>query len=168
MALISTVGAADANSYVTVAEAEAYFGDRIHAEGWVGLSVNDKPKALVTASLQLDWYARWKGSKATTTQSMGFPRIGLLLPDGTEYDSTVVPPEVKKAVFELALSSVDTDRTSDSDMAGLSEIKAGSVQLKADDGLYNTKPKVIPNKIWKIINDFTIRASSGLVRLIRA
>jgi len=168
MAIVATVGGADTNSYPTVEEATAYFADRLHAEGWFSLAEEDQPKALITASQQLDWYARWKGSKASTTQAMGFPRVGLVLPDGTEYDSTIVPPEVKKAVFELALSSIETDRTADSDMAGLAEIKAGSVMLKADDGLYNTKPKTIPTKIWKIINDFTLRASSGLVRLVRA
>jgi len=168
MALDATVGGVAANSYVTLEEASAYFVDRLHAEGWSNLAVEDQPKALITASMQLDWYARWKGSKVSVSQSMGFPRVGLLLPDGTEYDSTLVPPEVKKAVYELVLASVDVDRTADSDMAGLAEIKAGSVQLKADDGLYNTKPKTIPTKVWKIINDFTLRASSGLVRLVRA
>ncbi len=166
MALNATVGAADANSYVTLAEATAYFSDRVHSEGWDSL-VNQE-SALVTASRQLDWYARWKGSKVSNTQAMGWPRVGVTLADGSAYTSVSIPAEVKVAVFELALSSIDTDRTADSDMAGLSEVKAGSVMLKADDGLYNTKPKTIPIKIWKIINDFTIRASSGLVRLVRA
>ena len=168
MAIVTTVGGMDSNCYPTLEEAQAYFADRLHASGWFDLDEEDQPKALITASLQLDWYARWKGSKTDPAQSMGFPRSGLLLPDGTEYDSTIVPPEVKTAVFELLLSSIETDRTADSDMAGLSQIKAGSVQLIADDGLYNTKPKTIPIKVWKIINDFTLRASSGLVRLVRA
>lgn len=168
MALNAIVGAVDSNCYPTLEEALAYFADRFHAEAWTGLTPENQAIALVTASRQLDWYSRWKGYKATATQSMAWPRAGVILPDGTEYSSTIVPPEVKVAVFELTLSSIETDRTSDLDMAGLSEIKAGSVQLKADDGLYNTKPKTIPTKIWKIINDFTLRSSSGLVHLIRA
>jgi len=168
MALVATIGAADANSYVTVEEAEAYFADRLHADGWIALEAEDKSKILVTASRQLDWYAKWKGYVATDIQSMSWPRVSVVKPDESTVPSDIIPNAVKAAVYELALSSIDTDRTSDSDMAGLAEIKAGSVMLKADDGLYNTKPKAVPLKIWKILSDYTLRSGNNLVRLVRA
>ena len=166
MALITTIGADTANSYVTVAEAVAYFADRAHAEAWETLE--NQASALVTASRQLDWYAKWKGVKTYVSQSMGWPRAEVQLPDGSYESSLIIPQAVKVAVFELALSSIDTDRTADSDMAGLAEIRAGSIDLKADDGLYNTKPKAIPVKIWNILTGYTLRSGNNTIWLLRA
>jgi hypothetical protein len=166
MALNATIGAEDANSYVTAEEATEYFADRIHIDAWTAFV--DKESALVTASRLLDWYVKWVGDKVSDVQAMGWPRTGVVLPDGIQVPSDIIPVPIKVAVFELALSSVETDRTADTDMAGLSEIKAGSITLKADDGLYNSSPKVIPHKIWKILYGYSIKSSGMVVRLIRA
>jgi hypothetical protein len=166
MGLIATIGAVSANSYVTVAEADAYFEDRVFASEWEDME--NQEAVLVTASRQLDWYAKWKGVKASTTQAMGWPRADVIMPDGSYEDPMIIPQAVKTAVFELALSSFEGDRTADSAMAGLAEVKVGSLDLKADDGLYNTKPKTIPIKIWNILTGYTLRSGNSQVWLLRA
>ncbi len=40
MAIEATVGSPDANSYVTLAEAEAYFPERLHSDAWAGASAS--------------------------------------------------------------------------------------------------------------------------------
>jgi len=166
MALNATVGASDANSYVTLAEANAYFADRVHSSAW-GL-FPEKENVLMSSSQMLDWYMNWKGKKATTTQSMQFPRTGVVRPDGTEVDSTIIPTEVKVATYELALSSLSSDRTVDSDLAGIEQIKAGSLMVKADSGdMDSTAKKVIPDKVKNILSDLITSGRAGVVRLIR-
>jgi len=49
MPLDATPGSESANSYVTLAEAAAYFGERLHASAWSSATDADKDKALLTA-----------------------------------------------------------------------------------------------------------------------
>jgi len=168
MALDATVGGATANSYVTVAEASAYFANRLHGDAWSASTNQYEAEALITASQQLDWYITWKGTKASVTQALDWPRTGVLDDLGVdEYASTVLPAKLKVAVFELALSSLATDRTNDPSLAGISEIRAGSLQIKADDGVYTSTPSAIPDKVRKILKGLSVRSGNS-VRLIRA
>ncbi len=166
MALDATVGGASTNSYVTVSEANSYFADRSHADAWE--DEENQAAALVTASQAIDWYVTWKGQRATGTQSMDWPRVGVLDKVGTEYPLDVIPQDVKTATYEMALASLDADRMADSDLAGLSEVRAASLMIKTDDGLYNTKPDTIPDHIWKILDGLTTKSGIGVVRLMRA
>lgn len=166
MALDATVGGASSNSYVTLFEADEYFFDRAHASSWD--DVDDQESLLVTASLTLDWYVTWKGTRAAEEQFMQWPRSDVYDDRGELYAETVIPDKVKTAVFELALSSTTSDRTADGDLAGLSKIKAGSLEIVTDDGVYNTLPDTIPDKIWKILSGLTTRSGNRVVRLIRA
>lgn len=166
MALNNTIGDADANCYPSLVEANAYFVDRAHAEAWE--EVENQTQMLITASSQIDWYITWKGSRVTGTQSMDWPRSGVYDKVGELYSEDVIPKDVKVAVYELALSSFDGDRTSDGDLSGLSEVKAGSLMIKTDDGMYSTKPDTIPSKIWKILEGLTVKSGIGVVRLVRA
>ena len=167
MALNATVGASDANSYVTKAEADSYFGDRLHSEDWD--DADNPDSALVTASRMLDWYVKWKGWRSSTTQSMLWPRTEVLRRDGTSVDDDIIPPEVKTAAFELAYSSLSESRTSDDPMAGLDQIKAGSLMIKAGSGGYDsTALDTIPEHIYKILSDLYSGGGISVVRLSRA
>lgn len=167
MALIATVGSSDANSYVTVAEATAYFDDRVHADAWG--TFENQEGALITASQMLDWYVKWKGYRSSTTQSMLWPRTGVVRKDGTGVAVDIIPQELKVAVYELALSSLEDDRTLDSSMAGIEQVKAGSLMVKASAGGYDsTKADTIPEKVWMILSDLYSRGDVSVVRLMRA
>jgi len=166
MALDATVGTDTATSYVTVTEAYDYFSTRLHADAWFGLA--DQDKALITASSVIDWYSTWKGLPVTGTQSKDWPRTGVYNKAGELYLETVIPQDVKIAVFEYALSSLDSDRTADNDLAGLSQVAAGSLMLKVDDSVHNTLPDTLPDKIGRILRHLVTRSGVGVVRLIRA
>ncbi len=167
MALDATIGSPNANSYVTVAEANDYFSDRLHADIWKNFE--NQASALVTASQLLDWYVKWKGVKSTSIQSMQWPRKNVIRSDGTIVADDIIPSEVKIAVYELALSSLASDRTADNPMAGIEQVKAGSLFVKADSGdFHTTSVDVIPEKVRKIISDLYSSGSLSVVRLVRA
>lgn len=167
MALNATLGASDANSYVTLAEAEIYFADRMHASAWVALTEEVKSSLLISSSQMLDWYVKWKGARSTTTQFMEWPRTGAIRPSGVEIDSDALPPEVKTAVYEQALSNIEADRTEDDPLAGIGQLKAGSLMIKAGAEKPNqTNAKPVPTHVFQIVKD--LYNSGGTVWLLRA
>jgi len=170
MALNATLSASDANSYVTRAEADAYFTDRMHSSAWTALTDTAiKDGILITSSQMLDWYINWKGDKATVAQSMQWPRTGAIRPDGTEIDD-VLPPEVKTAVYELALSNIEADRMTDDPLAGIGQLRAGSLMIKAGAEKPNqTNAEPVPDQVYRILSDLYNQGSSiSVVRLLRA
>ena len=165
MALNATLGASDANSYVTLEEADAYFEDRMHSSAW---DTAENPEALlITASQMLDWYIKWKGSKSTASQFMQWPRSGAIRSDGTEIDDDVLPPEVKIAVFEQAFANIEADRTLEDPLAGIGKLKAGSLAIEAGPEKPNqTNAKPVANQVYNILKD--LYNSGVVVRLLRA
>jgi hypothetical protein len=172
MALDATLGASTQNSYVTVDEADTYFEDRPYSTKWDTYSEADKPKLLILCSSLLDWYIKWKGYKTDSDQPMEWPRSDVVLKDGTELDDDVLPVAVKKAVYELALSTLEKgkDRTLDDDLLGLEQLKVASLSLRAKPdkwGKRTTATEVIPEKVYQILTDLRSSSAFGSVRLIR-
>lgn len=167
MSLNATPASPDANSYVTEREAGAYFLNRAHAELWEVFE--ERAQILMTASQMLDWYINWKGYKASTVQAMKWPRVNVVRRDGSPVPSDTIPKEVKIAVYELALASLEGDRTVDNPMAGIEQVKAGSLMVKADRGDFDsTVADTIPERVWKILSDLYSRGNISVVRLMRA
>ncbi len=168
MALDATVGTDTANSYVTEDEAEVYMDDRAYTSAWTTFA--DKSKVLITSSSFIDWYLKFKGTKTTSVQSMQWPRIDVIRPDGSSVDSTIIPREVKVAVFELALSSLESDRTDEDPLAGITQLKVSSLSITAGPQKPNqTNRPVIPPKIQKILKDLLSSQSGAFfLRIDRA
>ncbi len=167
MALDATVGGLTANSYVTVSEADGYFNHRFHAVD-IWEDMEDKTSILITASLMLDWFAKWKGNKVNSEQARDWPRANVIRPDGSAVASTIIPDDVKVAVYELALSSITSDRVAENPLAGLSHVQAGPLTIKKGTGFDPTKKESIPEHVWKIISDIIVRSGIGVIRLERA
>lgn len=104
MPLDATVGGASANSYLTIAEADALnanrlnYGDRSQAALWAAAVTDTKDDALISATDDIDAYVR-TGAIWDADQRLRFPRA-------IDVDAAAVPfvPwKVKHAVFEQAL-----------------------------------------------------------------
>lgn len=118
MAIDATIGGADSNSYVTVAEADGYFAARLHADAWESASSEDKEKALLTACRHIE-AARPRVNRRpygypevadtvdydplapySATQALSFPRLRDRDADG----NLIIPQPVKDAQCEEALA----------------------------------------------------------------
>lgn len=170
MTLDATVGTTTANSYVTLVEAEAYFETRIHSSTWTAItSDSQKESLLISSTSMIDWYITWKGVKTSTTQSLQWPRTSVIRRDGTEVATNIIPNDVKTAVYELALSSIASDRTADSNLAGIKKVQVSTLLVQATDGGYDsTEAQTIPEKIKRILSDLMSNSGIGVVRLMRA
>lgn len=131
--MTATVGT---NSYVTEAEATAYFADKYGYTSWV--AETNKDGALVSACQQLDNTCQWYGDKVASSQVLEFPRYP---------DAYPVPQGVKDAQCEIAYNIVATGSTTTEADNPLSELKAGSVSFK-----FEVKSASNP-----IVNDLTNR-----------
>lgn len=165
----ATVGGASANSYETVAEAQAYFDTRLPVAGWD--DADSQAVLLIMATRVLDALAQpfktffpaeggtpayyrvrrqWTGTPASTTQRLAWPRTGMLDQNGNAILSTVIPQALKDALSELAGQLGNEDRTLDNSVIvqGLSSIKAGSVSLTFNKGII---PQVIPDAVFNLM-----------------
>lgn len=104
MALTTTPGAADANSYASLAEANAYHTARGNA-AWTGADAA-KEAALIRATQWLDgrYGDQWPGIRwKLRAQALDWPRVEATDRDGTEIDYDSIPSEVVSATCEAAL-----------------------------------------------------------------
>lgn len=101
-------GVANANSYVSVADADAFLHDLDDAT-WPAKSAEEKQAALIKATAYIEGTYRgtWIGKIKSTAQGLAWPRGGAYDPDGREL--TGVPKQVKDVVCRLALESFDGD-----------------------------------------------------------
>ena len=101
-AIDASPGGAAANSYVTVAEADAYFDARLFSTKWTAADANTKITALLTATARVDQEG-FVGERVTLTQRLEWPRSDVEEPDGKDVDSAIIPPRVKAATCEIAV-----------------------------------------------------------------
>lgn len=168
MALDATVGGASADSYVTVAEADAYFASSANGGVWAPLAEDVKENRLKEATRILDLYYVWNGIKASETQALGWPRKKAYYPDGTLIPEDIIPVAVKYATFDLALFLYTNNGFTMEDNM-LDMVKVGPITV---DFLDNKSPSSMPKSILTYLAAYgtsTIPVPGGInaVRLVR-
>lgn len=108
---------AGANSFASVADADAYHVARLTAAWADELTAAQKEAALIRASDWLNRKVAWAGHKATRTQRMAWPRTGVITQDG-EIAPDEIPAEVIEACCELAGFFVEQDYLAPLDRGG--------------------------------------------------
>jgi hypothetical protein len=134
MALDTTVGGANADSYASLVEADAYVANNRptgDSDPWVDLEEAQREAALRMAAQYLDAAFPWTGSAVDAVQAMCWPRSGMLSRNGFAIATTTIPNELKKAQCEYArqLSAEDPTESDSAKAANLESVKAGSVEL---------------------------------------
>lgn len=141
--VIATPGAPDANSYVTVDEANAYFGDAFGRGLWAAATTADREALVITASRYLDQYVNWYGVPTDPDQSMGWPR------SGTSYPNDQIPSKLKYATFELAYYILEGGGLAFAQQT-VDSVKVGPISV---DFSKNSTDAGIPSFIESLISD---------------
>jgi hypothetical protein len=170
--IVTTAGAASANSYCDLATAEQYHLDR-PAVGttWSAATNDQKVAALLWATKLLDALYEWTGSVVNDTQALLWPRSGMAYRNGYSVPTTVIPVELQYATAEYARQLLAADRAGDSDVEtqGITSISAGSVSLTFKDA--GVVAKQIPDAVFFLLPASWGRPrgrSSGVRELVRA
>ena len=141
MAFDSTVGGPNANSYVSVADADAYIALRLNSSEWTAADTATKQAALVTATSMLDEMFAWRGEPATTTQALHWPATDATDCAGGEINDATIPAAVKNATCEQALYLLkfDATQTPTAIMQGLKSASVGSISSEFDSAMIPAK-----------------------------
>lgn len=100
-------GATDAESYASVAAADAYHAG-LGNEAWADLELAQKEQYLrrATRFLVSQYRGRWKGYRAYTMQALDWPRSGVWIDDANEFVMhNLVPKVMVDVTAELALKA---------------------------------------------------------------
>ncbi|MGI9313568.1 MAG: DnaT-like ssDNA-binding protein [Luminiphilus sp.] len=146
----ATAGEATANSYLTLADAQAIIDGLIEDDdvtAWASATTDQKNRALYTAAQRID-RERFLGARATDTQAMQWPRTGVRKPDTyintyavgfpfritTDYfTDTEIPDQVKKA--QAVLAAYLNNNKDGLGLSGLEDYKTvvvGSISVTPD------------------------------------
>jgi hypothetical protein len=159
--IIATAGAANANAYCTVVEADAVIDDLPLAAVrlvWTAATTDDKTRSILYATKLIDRAFTFVGARATATQALEWPRYvyGAYYgwSDGSVaqfyVDSTTIPDRLKQATAEYARQLLVTERTADPSTeaaSGIKRLKADVIEIEYQSGTIVTMSKPVPDAV---------------------
>lgn len=176
MPLITTIGGVDSDSYVTVAEADAYLNSQLYEEAWASATEDNKEKALRLATRRLDMEL-YKGWKALSAQRLDWPRYGVLDPEGAAADwdfgfydviipATSIPMQMKDAECLLASSLIVSNVLADqTQLLIYKSVKLpGPLEVEFNPSEADVISGELPAEVYRLINPFLLSASSQILR----
>ena len=163
--IISTIGSASANSYITLAEAASYFSNRSGTAAWDAATDDERSKAIITACARLeeDDYLGWR---CTTTQALRWPRYNVEKIDfgyggyPSYYLSTEIPQQLKDAQCELAQEVLTSDAVQTGEANVPKSVKIGGIQVEFTEGTAGT----ISARVAKLLTGLRVGGGARMVR----
>lgn len=161
MAIDATVGGANTNSYVTLAEATAYFADREPSAAWDDADPADQEDALLSAARRLEQESfrgtpvnPLTGTSSGTTQALWFPAHSVTNRAGWTYLQTVIPEGIKRAQMETAYGILDGKvKLADSGLEQFDRAKVGSIEVEVR---HTRKAGALPEHVRRELRPFTV------------
>ena len=146
----------DTNSYVTRAEADVYFADRLDATAWNNATDSVKDQALITATQLLD-NQQFTGYMVSFDQALAFPRVGEYFDPRVGsvviFESDVVPDRIITANYEMSLHLLNNSGLMD-DTGTVKSLVVGDIELE-----YIRNPSKIPSIVDQFIQPLLTHAS---------
>jgi hypothetical protein len=180
VAFVSTLGAPDANSYLSVAEATELLGDipaSYGIEQWLDLTDQQKEQTLVAATMAIN-PLQWKGRPASPEQSLAWPR--LMTADYYYSEIDQLPLDFRMGVaYMAAFLGINGGYTAIKDSDGGSkrqknseyeevELGNGDLRVKFDkSGMMQTGALFIPPYSMDIFAKYMIRGDFSQPRVRR-
>ena len=150
----ATVAGSSSNSYVSMAFAYSYFADTLEAAEWTAFALEDRARALVSATRKVDEEFRYYGAPydTTTPQTLKFPR-------DTDYDvdgNLEVPDGIEYATCELGLHLLR--QTRDGDLIDRERLQEQGVRRVSVDGISEAYRDGVwdnfPRRVRKLLRPF--------------
>ena len=158
MAFDATAGAATANSYASVAEADAYLAVRGDTSTWTALTPGEKESKLQWSAIYIDTLT-FKGTRSTSTQALQWPRIGVWDRDGFEVDG--IPQALKNAQAEMAFQLIANDWTQGLGPVSNETLSVGSISLGRETH------RAFPAPVLALLRPFLASIPGASGRLVR-
>lgn len=123
MAFVSTLGAPDANSYLSVAKATTLLSELPASAGitnWLSLNTAQKEQSLVAATMAVN-PLQWKGQPASAQQSLAWPRRVVA-------DYYYAPDDSLPVDFEIAIAYMAAFLGSNGGYTGIATTDGGATR----------------------------------------
>jgi hypothetical protein len=120
------------NTYISLADANTYFADRLNTDVWTAATDDQKNKALLMACKVID-DQRYQGQPFLYTQSLAFPRYGLTNRQRQPLPTLATPDDVKYAQCEQALFTLEMVNNYNATSERRQLIREGVSELKIGD-----------------------------------
>lgn len=173
MALIveDGTGRPDAETYTSVAQADAYHGALGREANWLDLDTSEKEIALRNAAkfmIQI-YRARWAGTRVRQEQRLDWPRYGVIV-DSFTVSSSAVPLEVQEACAELALRSANGEALLPDQDPGNSVVKREKIGPLDTEYFENSvgAAERFPAVTGLLQPYFGATGGSGMMKVVRA
>lgn len=159
---------ASADSYVSVAFADAYFAfDIVFADTWSALSTTVKENKLKWATRTLDQKVRWNGDKTTETSSLRWPRTGLVDRDDVTIDDNSMPLQLKQLTCEMAKFMHTTDATTSQGADALKSVVVDVVELHYQDGASQPSTPPLFNQLLRNIGFYPMASGNVFGKIVK-
>ena len=113
-----------ANSYNSLEQADEYFSVR-NVTSWADMDQAAKEAALIYGAEALDASRIWNGTPVTNSQSLAWPRFGVVDSAGRLIPSNVIPVNIMHSQLELALMHNENALNVVVRESGIKKIQAG-------------------------------------------
>lgn len=128
------------DTYISLDDADTYFGARLHSSTWDSSSDSDKEAALKMACKLLENRVSWYGSPTDSGQDLSWPRKGLVDRSGNRVDDDTTPEAVKAVQCELAAYVMETDPYAVPD--GIQQIDLEGLEIDMHKTDHTIPPKI--------------------------
>lgn len=159
--LVATAGASNANTYITLADADTYHDSHSYATTWTSATDDQQKVALVWATRLLDAHYQWVGTIASDTQSLRWPRAATYDRDGRLLANDEIPEAIEFATAELARHLLASDRTAPEGVGRAEKrMKVGGLEVEYFNAT-STKAYPVPDAVYDLIRHLVINTSRG-------
>ena len=154
----STPGSSTTNSYISVEEANDYFGGRFGADKWGEYTTIQKQQLLVTATKKLDTCV-YGGVKSKAIQALAWPRRSVIDIDGYVLSDVIIPAKLKEATCEMAYWIwTEEDRLlSDTEIQQVDTYQVGPINVSV-----NKSRVIFPKKVTELLKAIGIGVLLGI------
>ena len=149
----ATAKGTTSNSYVTLAEADAYFEGRLDVSEWDAATTDNQNRALVMATNRLE-QEDYFGTPTDSDQRLKWPRSGVWDSDGRVWDQDEVPRPVKEATYELALALTVGDlELKDTGLEGFRNVAVGALNVTPAPGFEGGR---LPKQVLRLLEGLRV------------
>tara|TARA_R100001443_G_scaffold115333_3_gene132860 strand:+ start:1272 stop:1772 length:501 start_codon:yes stop_codon:yes gene_type:complete len=165
MAIVTTIGGTTTNSYITVAEYEAFWTER---NVTIGGSTSSKESELVKSADYINRAYDFIGEQQYRYQTMAWPRLtGIMLVKDWPIDPDTVPQDIKDAQAELAYL-INQGATPFATVEGGAKVreknKAGPVETDVEYTNFRETPRFVA--IEGLVSPYTVYGGAQ-IKVIR-
>jgi hypothetical protein len=127
-------GKADAESYISVADATTYHTNMGNRDAWGSIGNEAAKEAVLrqaTSFMSNRYFEQWMGYGTNLTQRLDWPRIGVYTRNRNVVANNAIPDQIKAACAELALRAASGELEPDMQQAVKRE-KIGPIEVEYD------------------------------------